>query len=72
MQIDEKKIERELQELAGDWPVKVKADKKKDTVSTIRETDKLFLLKLNPLRIRSEATLNKHVDIARREITWTY
>jgi len=62
------KIQTELQELVGGEIVKVKIDKRQERASRLICTDNKNVLYLNPSKIRSQNTLDRHIDIAREEL----
>lgn len=68
MDIDVQPIMSELQELNGQETVKVKLNRKLEVASSIRITDNGYQIQLNPRKIRSEATLEKHLNICRKAI----
>ena len=68
MKINPDPIKSELQELTENESVKVKLDRKLDTASSIRVSDGAYEVRLNPSKIRSEATLEKHLGYCRRAI----
>ena len=68
MKIDVVLIQAEFQKLAGKEKVKVKLGKHIDVASSIRQTDKGFLIRLNPNRFRRPEKLEKHLNICREAI----
>lgn len=68
-QIDAKKIEAELQELAGEIPVKVKLNNHLDVATSTKETDKGFFITFNPKRF-SPKKLEEHLNMCREAVTW--
>ena len=70
MQIDAKKIEAELQELAGGSKVKVKLNNQQPVACSSRETDKGFSITFNPKRYKSPQKLEEHLNDLRGEMVW--
>lgn len=70
MEIDVVKIQAELQELAGEVPVKVKLNNHQDVATSTKETDKGFFITFNPKRFRSPGKLEEHLNDLREAITW--
>lgn len=68
MKIDILQIQTELQELAGREKVKVKLDKRLDLASHTRQTDRGFLVRLNPTRFRSPEKLEWHLNLCREAV----
>lgn len=79
--IDRESIERGLQEILGHREkgrpgtyytepakVKVKIDRDITTPTSIRYTDDLIIVYLNPKRIRTKAQLDKQLDYLRKEM----
>jgi len=68
MEINVKTIKTELDELAGGETVKIKLDKRMESTSAIRISDGEYQVRLNPLKIRSQQTLDKHLAYCRAAI----
>ena len=64
--IDTAILQGQLEELTGPNTVKVKLNKHIDTASSVRCTDGGYVLQLNPYKIRSQAKLDKHLELARQ------
>ena len=68
MKINTQKIQAELQELAGNASVKIKLDKHIDVASSIRESDKGYVIKLNPNKFRVPKKLEEHLQLFRDSV----
>jgi len=73
MNIDLPKIQAELAELAIDAVVKVKTNRHQQSACSISVHDDKrqtmhYDISFNPGKIRSETTLNKHLDWCKREV----
>ena len=70
MEINKDLLQTELQELAGNWPVKVKRDKHLDAKSNMRFTDKRIMVSLNPGKIRSQNTYDQHIATLKEALSF--
>lgn len=70
MQIDARKIESELQELAGQTRIKVKLNNHLPVACSSRETDKGYSITFNPKRYRSPRKLEEHIQGLREDMVW--
>ena len=70
MKIDIRPIQSELEELIGEAKVKVKVklDKHLHVACSVRQTDRAYLVRLNPTRIRSPQKLDNHLNFCRQAI----
>ena len=68
VEIDLKRIESELKELAGSIPVKVRRGN--GMRLSIKETDKLTRIYINPRKIRTQAELDDVVIQCQKSLVW--
>ena len=66
--VDPEKIKAELQEYAGETPVKLHVKRHLETRVSVRETDKRIDISINPKRVRTQEQLDQVMQFCQNSL----